>query len=678
MIKERISLIKLILETDNLLYDHLQKVLNMDRKQLWYEINQVNYILKTLNLPDLKRSDRHLVVPLEIHDKKEDVIQAYYSKYQYIPREYRIYFVKLFILSSTEMISVNHLKPLLNVSRNTVLNTIKSLRDSLGTNQLNLNYSRELGYQILGNEELIRETIENSIHNLSDLKLKEEYVTNFFDSMDFKYSVDKISDKINKLCKIYDVEFVSERYEEFIYLFTIIANRGSMGFKMKDEIIGMFSENPLRCFSKDLCSQFGLEIEHEITYFTIRLLAGIRGNENIANDTKLYDLTLEIINRVNVLTLGALESRETKDLPMTLYEHLVPSYYRLLYDIPLINPYADKIKINYIDLFSLVERALEPLEKLVGKKISEEEVAYFTIHFGGYIKLYSQKTNIKAITVCPNGISSSVFLQSQIERLFPGIEIVGVFNSNQLSSHLDVDYDLIFSTIPLISDKPLVVMKPIMNPIERDIVIRKVTSQFNVKVSQKRGNVNDIIEIIERNAVISNPKQLIKELKILLNYEGNQKEENNLEDLLNRSLMQNTKETLTWEEAIELASQPLLNQEYISEAYIEAMISKVKEIGPYIVLAPLVAIPHARPEDGANKLGISLLRSKEPINFDFEGEIKPVKLIFVLSAVNNTSHLEVLEELSYLLEDQKNIDSMIEEEDLNTLLEFIYNNSKEG
>ena len=44
------------------------------------------------------------------------------------------------------------------------------------------------------------------------------------------------------------------------------------------------------------------------------------------------------------------------------------------------------------------------------------------------------------------------------------------------------------------------------------------------------------------------------------------------------------------------------------------MINNVKEIGSYIVIAPKVAIPHARPEDGTNKLGISFLKLEHQSN----------------------------------------------------------------
>ncbi|MDD3404207.1 MAG: PTS sugar transporter subunit IIA, partial [Hespellia sp.] len=50
-----------------------------------------------------------------------------------------------------------------------------------------------------------------------------------------------------------------------------------------------------------------------------------------------------------------------------------------------------------------------------------------------------------------------------------------------------------------------------------------------------------------------------------------------------------------WKEAIRLVAQPLLENGCIEERYIDAMIRNVIENGPYIIIMPGLAMPHARP-----------------------------------------------------------------------------------
>ena len=50
----------------------------------------------------------------------------------------------------------------------------------------------------------------------------------------------------------------------------------------------------------------------------------------------------------------------------------------------------------------------------------------------------------------------------------------------------------------------------------------------------------------------------------------------------------------SWEEAVRLAGGLLERQGHIDPSYTEAMVNMVKELGPYIVIMPGVALAHAR------------------------------------------------------------------------------------
>ncbi|PTG80438.1 PTS ascorbate transporter subunit IIA [Staphylococcus chromogenes] len=114
----------------------------------------------------------------------------------------------------------------------------------------------------------------------------------------------------------------------------------------------------------------------------------------------------------------------------------------------------------------------------------------------------------------------------------------------------------------------------------------------------------------------------------------------------------------SWEEAIEFAAQPLLTQKYIEFSYIDSMIQSVKTLGPYIVIAPHVAIAHARPGNDVHQVGLSLLKLDEAINFSTDSHY--AELVFVLSATDSTSHLTVLQNLAQLLGQQENIEALLE------------------
>ena len=60
-----------------------------------------------------------------------------------------------------------------------------------------------------------------------------------------------------------------------------------------------------------------------------------------------------------------------------------------------------------------------------------------------------------------------------------------------------------------------------------------------------------------------------------------------------------------WKESVVSSGQLLLRDGCIDAGYIDKMIETCQELGPYIAIAPGIAILHARPEDGARKVCFS-------------------------------------------------------------------------
>lgn len=102
----------------------------------------------------------------------------------------------------------------------------------------------------------------------------------------------------------------------------------------------------------------------------------------------------------------------------------------------------------------------------------------------------------------------------------------------------------------------------------------------------------------------------------------------------------------SWEEAIKESAAPLRKDGNITEQYIEDMIQNVHTNGPYIVIVPGIAMPHAQNEGGVIKTGVSLLKLDEAVSFPQE---KKVNLLFTLAAEDTSGHLDLISDLSSLL-----------------------------
>ncbi|WP_027710737.1 PTS sugar transporter subunit IIA [Dickeya chrysanthemi] len=105
-----------------------------------------------------------------------------------------------------------------------------------------------------------------------------------------------------------------------------------------------------------------------------------------------------------------------------------------------------------------------------------------------------------------------------------------------------------------------------------------------------------------------------------------------------------------WREAIKLGTDMLIASGAVEPRYHEAIISSIEKMGPYIVIAPQFAMPHARPENGVNRTAFALVTLTAPVKFD--GEDEPVDVLITLAGSTSDEHMEGLMEVTQVLEDE--------------------------
>lgn len=113
-----------------------------------------------------------------------------------------------------------------------------------------------------------------------------------------------------------------------------------------------------------------------------------------------------------------------------------------------------------------------------------------------------------------------------------------------------------------------------------------------------------------------------------------------------------------WREAVVAAGKLLVDTGVVEAGYIEAMIRTAEELGPYIVIGPGIAMPHARPEDGALSTGLSFVKLDPPIEFGHEDH-DPVSLVFGLAAIDKKLHIGALQTLAEMLSTASLLDELM-------------------
>ena len=105
--------------------------------------------------------------------------------------------------------------------------------------------------------------------------------------------------------------------------------------------------------------------------------------------------------------------------------------------------------------------------------------------------------------------------------------------------------------------------------------------------------------------------------------------------------------------------------------YTDEMLNAVEEFGPYIVIAPGIALAHARPSEAVLQTGLSLAVMAEPIEFGSPND--PVRLVFGLAAIDHDGHISALSSLAERLSDEEFVNSLLNastNEQLAALLAF--------
>ena len=139
-------------------------------------------------------------------------------------------------------------------------------------------------------------------------------------------------------------------------------------------------------------------------------------------------------------------------------------------------------------------------------------------------------------------------------------------------------------------------------------------------------------------------------------------------ELLRRESVKIIEQADDWKDAIRISVRPLEDQGAVEVRYKEEIIANIENMGSYIVIAPFVALPHARPEQGVLESQIAVTLLKKPVIFDDKKD--PVKLLIALAAADNNRHLDALAKISEILQDEEKTKEIMEAKDEDVLYSY--------
>lgn len=144
-----------------------------------------------------------------------------------------------------------------------------------------------------------------------------------------------------------------------------------------------------------------------------------------------------------------------------------------------------------------------------------------------------------------------------------------------------------------------------------------------------------------------------------------------LSEMLPRERIRLNAPAKDWREAIRMAGKLLHSTGAVTEAYIDAMVQVAEELGPYIVIAPGIALPHAPTNAGAVQTALSLVKLEEPVVFG-NPDNDPVRLVFGLSAVDHKAHIKALQTLAEIFLEKELVEQLMNAAEVDSVVEVIH------
>ena len=141
-----------------------------------------------------------------------------------------------------------------------------------------------------------------------------------------------------------------------------------------------------------------------------------------------------------------------------------------------------------------------------------------------------------------------------------------------------------------------------------------------------------------------------------------------LKELVEKKHFKFAKEASNWKEAIAMSCEVLELDNSIEKNYKEEIIKCIELYGPYIVIMPLVAIPHYKLNNKVKKTEVAFMKLEKPVNFIDNNTEKPVQIFFTIASCNANEHLNNISRLSEILMNENIVNKLLEAKSKKTLM----------
>ena len=640
-------------------------------RTIYNDIAKLNELLGSQASPVIKMEKGQVFieekVPIEISRRLSNSFFVQSNK------ESRKARIKCLILLSEDYFSTEEILENTITSRNTLISDLKAIKMELKEDNIDLISVPFKGYKVEGNE--------NKIRNVLALALRGDgFFIESEDSRNDKQSLEKIRVFLERFCEEANISFSDECFERIILLFWIAKERIKLNKEVSREDIREtfgLEERFLRKDKSHLNQIFEKNVsDHELLYLANKLSTAsvVRYKELMSEKWLSFNLITERFILEVEKHYESNDFRYDKGLFEGLMNHLKPAYGRGLFNEWIENPMYDEITSNFSRLHTAVTKSISILEEELKIAFTPHEISFFTMFFAASIEKNKRsiKGRKKVIIICNAGVSTSEIVKSQISGKYD-VDIAGTFNMKDGLYYLKNNkVDAVITTLSLeLETIPVVQVNPILS--EENL---KELSAF-IPHTFSEVQIDKIMEIIKgyTNLTLEEGVKIAEEISSYLEIpvvrkEGSKIGQPSLRDVVKETLIVVNYEAKNKEDAIRKSGDLLVEHKMATQDYVSGMLADAMINGQYFVIAPGIAMPHTRTEEGALDVGMSIVTLRTPIEFGHPKN-DPIRIVIGFCTVDHQKHLKVLAQMRELLIDEESVKGLLEAKEIKDIMKII-------
>lgn len=660
MKKRNLQILSEIIRHPNLKSGDLEKKFGITRRQLAYALSQINEELVDHQLPKITRTPRgEFVTSSEIAEFFNLQATEEPQPYVYREEEERILLICLYLLVSDELLSLVHIYDFSGVSRTTASTDLKAATRFLSTRQLKLKYTRQAGYFIEGSELAIR----NLLNYLVTQLLKYDDGRSSMEQLG-KLPTEQVIHFVREVENARNVTYSDESFS-FLMLAVLMNVTRNLSHRVSDHHYFEHQISDTEEFSalRPLMPKAWLTNDSDAEWLVILLLSAntIRGDVGVA-DADLVKAIQTMVAKFEQQTFIKITDQD--DFVKRLLAHLRPAIFRVRYGLHLHDIGIGQVMAadsRHRFLVDTINAIIEPLEKLTGKTIPEDERNLIAFYFDGELEksadLHVSKE--RAAVVCTNGLIVSKLMIQNLRRLFPEISFLSATSAREFE-HFSGDYDLVFTTVPLKTSARQYIIHPLLSGDEQVQLRYRVLNDIGVKNIQT--GISALTAIVRKHAKVTDAVGLDHALRRFLADQTVEElpvvDQPRLTDFTEPDLIQ-VGSSRNWEQALQQAIRPLERLDYVTDPFRQTLMAETAAADNYSFIGTQVAIPHTVPENGVLRNGFGFYILKQPVVYPNGFRIR---MIVPIAVKDTDQHLRAIQELSEIIADEATLKALFKAE----------------